>query len=91
MLLAGLRNLELAISLGKQALLNNYKKNHLPMLFIHGENDTFVPFSMLDEVYNATQGPKEKYVVPEQSMRKLIIKPRKYKETVAAFLDKYIK
>ena len=62
------------------------------MLFIHGENDTFVPFSMLDEVYNATQGPKEKYVVPGAEHAKAYNKnPEKYKETVAAFLDKYIK
>jgi len=51
-----------------------------------------VPFSMLDEVYNATQGPKEKYVVPGAEHAKAYNKnPEKYKETVAAFLDKYIK
>lgn len=47
------------------------------MLFIHGENDTFVPFSMLDEVYNATQGPKEKYVVPGAEHAKAYNKTQK--------------
>ena len=28
------------------------------MLFIHGDADTFVPFEMLDEVYNAAKVEK---------------------------------
>lgn len=36
----------------------------VPMLFIHGSADTFVPFSMLDEVYDACgSSVKEKLVV----------------------------
>lgn len=36
----------------------------VPMLFIHGTADTFVPFSMLDEVYDACASPeKEKLVI----------------------------
>jgi len=36
-----------------------------PMLFIHGEEDDFVPFTMLQENYDAkTQGYKEIWVVP---------------------------
>ena len=34
------------------------------MLFIHGDADTFVPFEMLDEVYNAAKVEKEKLIVP---------------------------
>ena len=49
-------------------------------------------FSILDVVYNSTQGPKEKKVVPGAEHSKEYNKnPEKYKETVAAFLDKYIK
>lgn len=37
----------------------------VPMLFIHGDADTFVPFSMLDECYDACASEeKEKLVVP---------------------------
>ncbi len=36
-----------------------------PMLFIHGDEDAFVPFSMLDECYDACASEeKEKLVVP---------------------------
>ena len=37
----------------------------VPMLFIHGDEDAFVPFSMLDECYDACESEeKEKLVVP---------------------------
>lgn len=44
--------------------VNQLKKTKLPILFIHGEEDRFVPFWMLDEVYEAAAGEKEKYSVP---------------------------
>lgn len=74
---SGITKLRAGYFFGEASAVKQLQKNHLPMLFIHGENDTFVPFSMLDEVYNATQGPKENMSCLEQSMRKLIIKPRK--------------
>ena len=41
------------------------KKAEVPMLFIHGEEDTFVPYSMLDQVYAAcASAEKEKLTVP---------------------------
>lgn len=36
------------------------KKNEIPILFIHGKNDDFVPYFMLQKVYNANKGYKEK-------------------------------
>lgn len=37
----------------------------VPMLFIHGEEDTFVPYEMLDVVYEACSSPvKEKLSIP---------------------------
>ena len=40
------------------------KKSKTPMLFIHGDKDTFVPFEMLEKVYSANPDiEKEKYIV----------------------------
>lgn len=62
------------------------------MLFIHGDADTFVPYKMLDKVYQATNGPKEKYVVPEAEHAKAYsVDPEKYQQTVSSFLEKYVK
>lgn len=35
-----------------------------PILFIHGDQDTFVPFTMLDELYEAAKVEKEKLIIP---------------------------
>ena len=35
----------------------------VPMLFIHGSKDTFVPFAMLDKLYDAAECKKEKLVI----------------------------
>lgn len=38
-------------------------KIKIPTLFIHGSKDTFVPFEMLDKLYNAANCEKEKLVI----------------------------
>lgn len=76
---------------GEASSVAQLKKNKLPMLFIHGDADKFVPFEMLDDVYNATSGPKEKYVVAGAAHAKAYtVDPKAYQETVSAFLKKYV-
>lgn len=66
-------------------------KNTTPILFIHGDADTFVPFSMLDDVYNATDAPKEKYVVEGAPHAGAYASdPEKYQTTVANFLENHL-
>ena len=68
------------------------KKNTRPMLFIHGEEDTFVPYRMLDLVYNACASPdKEKLSIPGAGHgESAATDPELYWSTVDAFLAKYI-
>ncbi|MBP2099662.1 alpha/beta hydrolase [Enterococcus rivorum] len=76
---------------GEANAVAQLKKNKTPMLFIHGDADKFVPFSMLTAVYEATDAPKEKYVVPGAGHAKAYSKDKeKYKEKVASFLEKYM-
>lgn len=67
------------------------KKATVPMLFIHGDADTFVPFEMLDVVYNAcASAEKEKLVSPGAAHGGAVsTEPTLYWDTVTAFLDKY--
>lgn len=52
-------------NLKEASSVEQLKKAQVPMLFIHGEEDTFVPYSMLEEVYTACASPvKEKLTVP---------------------------
>lgn len=77
---------------GEADAIKQLEKNQLPMLFIHGDADTFVPYEMLDKVYQATTGPKEKYIVPGAEHAKAYsIDPENYQKTVSSFLEKYVK
>ncbi|MGK0551719.1 alpha/beta hydrolase [Enterococcus faecalis] len=77
---------------GEASSVKQLQKNKTPILFIHGDADTFVPFYMLDEVYAATNAPKEKYVVHGAKHAKSYdTDPEKYKATVATFLNKYVR
>ncbi|MGC3648766.1 alpha/beta hydrolase, partial [Enterococcus faecium] len=47
---------------------------------------TFVPFEMLDKVYRATKGPKEKYVVKgAEHAEAYKTDPEKYQQVVQQF------
>lgn len=65
-------------------------KNKTPILFIHGTADTFVPFSMLDEVYAATDAPKERWEVSgAEHAKSYSVDPKKYSDKVKSFLKAY--
>lgn len=42
--------------------INQIKKCRYPMLFIHGDSDTFVPTEMVYRLYAAKRGPKELWI-----------------------------
>ena len=66
------------------------KKSVTPTLFIHGDADTFVPYFMLDELYNASTAEKEKLVIEGAAHAKAsTVNPTLYWETIEAFLAKY--
>ncbi|AYW48524.1 alpha/beta hydrolase [Tetragenococcus osmophilus] len=66
-------------------------KNKLPIFFIHGKEDKFVPFSMLDEVYQATDAPKEKWEVDHAAHADSYKQdPELYQEKVHSFLQQHI-
>lgn len=65
-------------------------KSSTPTFFIHGEEDDFVPFWMLDELYNAAACPKDKFVVvgaPHAESRET--NPEAYWNRVDSFLNSY--
>ena len=64
----------------------------VPMLFIHGDEDTFVPFSMLDECYGACASEEKEKLVVEGAGHGLSAStdPELYWSTVDAFLEKHL-
>ncbi len=45
--------------LGEASTLKQVAKSKTPILFIHGDEDDFVPYYMMEELYNATSSEKE--------------------------------
>ena len=71
--------------------LEQVRKCSLPMLFIHGDADTYVPTWMVYPLYEAKSEPKELWIVPgathAMSYRDY---PQEYTERVKKFVGKYI-
>ena len=61
----------------------------LPMLFIHGELDAFVPVEMLEPLYEAKRGNKEKLLVPDTDHGNSYVRqPELYFGTIRSFLER---
>lgn len=83
--------LKAGYSFEEVSALDAVKKSNVPILYIHGDSDKFVPYSMMDKLYNATSSPKEKLTVEgaEHSNSDLIA-PYLYWLTVNDFVEQYI-
>ena len=68
------------------------KKSSLPILFIHGENDTFVPAYMTDELYEAkVNGNKQKEIFAgAEHCRSFISDRERYVKILTEWTDTYI-
>ncbi len=70
--------------------LSQVKKCRLPMLFIHGTEDTFVPTWMGDSLYAAKTGIKEQWKVKGATHADSYLKYAKdYTEIIKRFVGKY--
>lgn len=77
--------------LGEGSAVKQVAKSETPMLFIHGTEDTFVPFYMLDEVYEAAACEKEKLVVEGAGHGAASsVMGEAYWQTVGRFVGKYL-
>lgn len=78
-------------TLGEASAVKQLLKTELPVLFIHGTADTFVPSSMLDEVYEAAGGEKEKFAVEDAGHgMAAAVAGEQYWESVFTFVVWYI-
>lgn len=76
--------------LGDVSSVEQLKKNKLPIFFIHGEKDTFVPSEMALENFRATTAPKELWIVKNATHAESYwIDPLEYQRRIKNFLAKY--
>lgn len=71
--------------------INQVKKSITPTIFIHGKKDKFVPFCMLDKIYNNANCKKEKLEIDDAAHAESAnINPEKYWQTIKKFIDENI-
>ena len=51
--------------ISEASAIKQLQKAKVPILFIHGDKDKFVPFYMLDKLYNACSSKKDKLIVKD--------------------------
>lgn len=78
-------------SLKEASPIKQVAKSKTPILYIHGDKDDFVPYYMMDQLYNATSSQKSKLTIKNAAHGKAaLVNPNLYWNTVSDFLDKYI-
>ncbi len=66
-------------------------KTHLPVLFLHGKQDDFVPLSMTRENFAACAGEKDVFLVPEAGhAQSFAMDTPGCEKQIAAFLEKCV-
>lgn len=64
------------------------RENDVPILFIHGEDDTFIPYSHGVAMRDATRGPSDFHLMPgARHAESVLVNYDEYKQWVAAFLE----
>lgn len=84
-------NIRADYDLYEASALEQLEKSKTPTLFIHGDADTFVPFEMLDQVYDAAPVTKEKLVIEGAGHGDAEkVNPDLYWKTIWSFVEQYI-
>lgn len=79
------------IDLKSVDMVEKLKKCKIPMLFIHGEEDDFVPTAMVYNLYNCLPDSRRSiYIAKDATHTKSIdVDVKQYTKVISKFLDKY--
>lgn len=84
--------LRAGFGLREASAVRQLRHARIPMLFIHGTEDTFVPFSMLDEVFQACNSCQKERLAVEGAAhaQSALVSPDQYWGTIDAFVARYL-
>jgi uncharacterized protein len=72
--------------------INTIKDISVPVMFIHGDSDTFVPKAMSEDLYNKKASSKELYIAQNSNhVQSYINNQEEYKNRIYKFLDSLLK
>ena len=78
-------------SIKEASAINQVKNSKTPILYIHGDKDDFVPYYMMEELYNATSSEKEMLTIKGAAHAKSSeVDPKAYWTTIYDFINKYV-
>src|SRR5699024_891373 len=78
-------------SLTEASAIDQVRKAEVPILYIHGEADTFVPTEMSEDMYEATNSDAELWTVPDAGHGEaFVIAKDMYEKMMDQFLDEYM-
>ncbi|WP_342539437.1 alpha/beta hydrolase [Sporosarcina sp. FSL K6-1540] len=78
-------------SFREASALKEVEKTSVPILYIHGESDTFVPTELTKDLYRHTSSDAELYLVPNANHGESIaLDEDKYNMKINQFLNRYI-
>ncbi len=78
-------------SIKEASSIDQVKNSKTPILYIHGDKDDFVPYFMMEELYNATSSEKDMLTISDAGHAKASsVNPKLYWTTVYDFINKYI-
>lgn len=81
---------EAKLDTGASSTINAVANTKTPILFIHGEADSFVPVEMTRKNYEACASEKEILIVPEADHGlSFFVDAQAYKKAVCSFFEKY--
>lgn len=84
-------NIRAGYTLKEASALEQVRKSEIPILYIHGKSDTFVPTVMTKELYENTKSDAEIYLYDDANHGESFVKHREsYITVLHSFLDKYI-
>ncbi|MBQ3158475.1 MAG: alpha/beta hydrolase [Clostridia bacterium] len=82
----------IGVKLQEMNTVKALKKSTTPTMFIHGTKDNFVPYEMLDEVYNANSNIEKEKLVFEGATHaySATLDEERYFNSVFEFVNKYL-
>ena len=77
-------------SLKEENTISSLKRTNIPILFIHGKNDDFIPYKNSIINYKKYKGPK-KIVLFDDATHGIsyLVKPKEYIKLIESFISKY--
>lgn len=90
-IMAGMHRLLFRCDLNESDVRENLKNSTVPFLFVHGEEDNMVPFSMAPRALECYPGPKDFLFTPDiKHMETIHFNREAYEKKLDAFIEKYI-